>query len=186
MAMSSAVLIMMLTLHQLYFMTLLMSWISFHNMLLSAAVIHYRARCQRIRSISNSRTPLTAGWSVHEVAVMYGLESLAPPSKRRMWMKNRSSDWWDNIVCSNFDDGEWKENFRMSRVNFCELVAALAPFMSPECNYVREPVPVDKRIAIALYKLASCCVYRVVANQFGIHKSTVLKFLYLFCITEVL
>lgn len=71
----------------------------------------------------------------------------------------------------------------MSRANFCELVAALAPFMSPECNYVREPVPVDKRIAIALYKLASCCEYRVVANQFGIHKSTVQKFLYLFCST---
>lgn len=71
----------------------------------------------------------------------------------------------------------------MSRANFCELVAALIPFMSPEINSVREPVPVDKRIAIAVYKLASCCEDRVVANHFGVHKSTVQKFVYLFCST---
>ncbi|KAG0444343.1 hypothetical protein HPB47_013904, partial [Ixodes persulcatus] len=48
---------------------------------------------------------------------------------------------------------------------------------------VRPPVEVDKRVAIALYKLASCCEYRVVANQFGVHKSTVKKYVYLLCQT---
>lgn len=37
------------------------------------------------------------------------------------------------------------------------------------------------RVAIVLYKLGSCAEYRVVANQFGVHKSTVKKFVYLFC-----
>lgn len=64
----------------------------------------------------------------------------------------------------------------MSRHNFCHLVAAVAPFMSPCENYVRTPVPLDKRVAMALYKLASCGEYRIVANQFGVHKSTVKKF----------
>ena len=37
------------------------------------------------------------------------------------------------------------------------------------------------RIAIVLYKLASCFEYRIVANLFGVHKSTVKKFVYVFC-----
>ncbi|KAL6490174.1 hypothetical protein MHYP_G00005190 [Metynnis hypsauchen] len=37
------------------------------------------------------------------------------------------------------------------------------------------------RVAVALYKLGSCAEYRVIYNQFGIHKSTVKKFVYLFC-----
>lgn len=69
----------------------------------------------------------------------------------------------------------------MSRHNFCHLVAAVAPFMSPCENYVRTPVPLDKRVAMALYKVASCGEYRIVANQFGMHKSTVKKFFYMFC-----
>ncbi|KAL7877165.1 hypothetical protein SRHO_G00038080 [Serrasalmus rhombeus] len=37
------------------------------------------------------------------------------------------------------------------------------------------------RVAVALYKLGLCAEYRVLFNQFGIHKSTVKKFVYLFC-----
>lgn len=34
---------------------------------------------------------------------------------------------------------------------------------------------VSKKVAVSLYYLASCCEYRIVANQFGIHKATVCK-----------
>jgi hypothetical protein len=36
-------------------------------------------------------------------------------------------------------------------------------------------------VAIALYKLASCAEYRVVANQFGTNKCMVHKYVYAFC-----
>lgn len=42
----------------------------------------------------------------------------------------------------------------------------------------REPLSVEKQVAVALYKMASCAEYRVVGNLFGIHKSTVKKCLY--------
>lgn len=83
-------------------------------------------------------------------------------------------------MASNFNDDDWRENFRMSRQNFCHLVAAVAQYMSPSDNCVRAPVPLDKRVAIALYKLASCGEYRIVANQFGVHKTIVKKFFYMF------
>lgn len=45
-------------------------------------------------------------------------------------------------------------------------------------SIIREAVPVDKQVAITVYKLASCCEYRVVGNAFGVHKSTVKKYFY--------
>ena len=51
----------------------------------------------------------------------------------------------------------------------------------PDDATVRAPIPLMMRVAIVLYKLGSCGEYRLVANQFGIHKSTVKKFLYMFC-----
>ncbi|KMQ84522.1 nuclease harbi1-like protein [Lasius niger] len=39
----------------------------------------------------------------------------------------------------------------------------------------RKPLSVEKKVAVALYYLASCCEYRVVGNVFGIYKSTVWK-----------
>ncbi|KAK4871867.1 hypothetical protein RN001_015991 [Aquatica leii] len=41
-------------------------------------------------------------------------------------------------------------------------------------------VTVEKKVGMSLYYLASCCEYRVVANQFGVHKSTVCRALHQF------
>ncbi|KAH7949264.1 hypothetical protein HPB49_006806 [Dermacentor silvarum] len=57
----------------------------------------------------------------------------------------------------------------------------MAPHMSPKPGCVRPPVPIEKRVAIARYKLASCCKYRVVGNKFGVHKSSVKNCVYTFC-----
>ena len=53
--------------------------------------------------------------------------------------------------------------------------------LSPQLETVRAPLPLEMRVAICLYKLGSCCEYRLVANQFGVAKSTVQKIIYLFC-----
>lgn len=39
----------------------------------------------------------------------------------------------------------------------------------------------EMRVAVVLYRLGSCGEYRVIANQFGVHKCTVKKFVYMFC-----
>ncbi|XP_062391518.1 uncharacterized protein LOC134079454 [Sardina pilchardus] len=105
----------------------------------------------------------------------------APQTQRGCWMKVRSRDWWDRVVLQEFTDEDWKANFRMSRQSFAKLCDLMKEVMKPDDNPVRQPVPLNMRVAIVLYKLASCAEYRVVANQFGVHKSTVLKFVTLFC-----
>lgn len=97
-----------------------------------------------------------------------------------MWMRAQCQDWWDRILASNFTDNDRRKNFRVTRHNFCHLVAAMAtPFMTSSDNYIRSPVALDKRVATALYKLAICREYHIVANQFGVHISTV-RFFYVF------
>ncbi|KAI7793029.1 putative nuclease HARBI1-like [Triplophysa rosa] len=51
-------------------------------------------------------------------------------------------------------------------------------YMAPDDITVRAPIPLTMRDAIVL---GSCTEYRVISNQFGVHKSTVKKFVYLFC-----
>ncbi len=53
--------------------------------------------------------------------------------------------------------------------------------MAPEEETVRNPVPLIMRVAVVLHKLGSCVEYRIVANQFSVHKSTVKKSMYIFC-----
>ena len=74
-----------------------------------------------------------------------------------------------------FDDEEWKDNFPMTCRSFNELCGMMEGVLKPEDVTVRAPVPLEMRVAIVLYKLASSAEHRVVANQFAVHKSTVKK-----------
>ncbi|XP_054589578.2 uncharacterized protein [Nothobranchius furzeri] len=100
---------------------------------------------------------------------------------RTLWMKVRSQDWWERVVMMEFTDTDWRENFRMSRQSFAKLCGMMERVMEPSAVTIRTPVPTGMRVAMVLYKLASCAEYRLIANQFGVHKSTVKKMVYLFC-----
>ena len=40
---------------------------------------------------------------------------------RSIWMKERSSYWWERVVNSTFTSHDWMENFRMSHDTFIYL-----------------------------------------------------------------
>ena len=100
---------------------------------------------------------------------------------RTLWTKVRSNDWWERIVMMEFDDADWRENFRITRASFMKLCQMMERVMEPCQVTVRNPVPLGMRVAMVLYKLGSCGEYRVEANAFGVHKCTVKKMVYLFC-----
>lgn len=99
---------------------------------------------------------------------------------RRIWQVERSSDFWKTIVNIHYTPKEWIESFRMSKSSFLNLCDKLRDELVPKPQYLepREPLSVEKQVAVALYKLASTAEYRVVGNIMGIHKSTVKKCLY--------
>lgn len=100
--------------------------------------------------------------------------------RRSIWMKERSNDYWNRIVNVHYGPEEWFESFRMSKHSFDELCDLLRGELEPKMQALkpREALSVEKQVAVALYKLASCAEYRVIGNVMGIHKSTVKKCLY--------
>ncbi|CAN9513513.1 unnamed protein product [Ophioblennius macclurei] len=100
---------------------------------------------------------------------------------RECWMRVRSKEWWERVVLKEFTDDEWREHFRMRRASFDKLCVLMTRTLSPRDVTVRAPIPLQMRVAIALYKLSTCAEYRLIAARFGVHKSTVKKFVYSFC-----
>ncbi|XP_075780666.1 uncharacterized protein LOC142827931 [Pelodiscus sinensis] len=92
---------------------------------------------------------------------------------RRIWRLDNSSDWWDPIVLERWEDRQWTQNFRMRRDTFLELCEWLAPALRRRDTCMRPAIPLQKRVAIALWKLSTPDSYRSVGNQFSVGRSTV-------------
>ncbi|CAM2110865.1 unnamed protein product [Caretta caretta] len=91
----------------------------------------------------------------------------------QFWARETSTDWWDRIVLQVWDDSQWLRNFRMRKGTFMELCDLLSPALRRMNTKMRAALTVEKRVAIALWKLATPDSYRSVGNQFGVGKSTV-------------
>ncbi|XP_054830356.1 uncharacterized protein LOC129326219 [Eublepharis macularius] len=101
---------------------------------------------------------------------------------RDYWVYPRSNHWWDRIVLQVWDDHEWICRFRMSRTTFRDLVAALRPRLERQRTTMREPISVEKRVAVAVWFLASGSSYQVASDIFGVGRSTVSNLVVEFCL----
>uniref|UniRef100_A0A8C0QIQ0 DDE Tnp4 domain-containing protein n=1 Tax=Chelonoidis abingdonii TaxID=106734 RepID=A0A8C0QIQ0_CHEAB len=79
----------------------------------------------------------------------------------------------DCVLSLIFGGFTWLQNFRMRKATFLGLCAELAPTLRRTDTRLRAALSVEKRVAIAVWKLATPDSYRSVANQFGVGKSTV-------------
>ncbi|CAM5157009.1 unnamed protein product [Natator depressus] len=93
--------------------------------------------------------------------------------ERRFWARQTSTDWWDCIVLQVWDDSQWLRNFCMHKATFLELCELLSPALKHRNTKIRAALTVEKRVAIALWKLATPDCFQSVGNQFGVGKSTV-------------
>jgi len=93
----------------------------------------------------------------------------------RMWMKVRSSDFWERIVLIEYLDDDWLETFRMKKTVFNYICDKLQNRLQPAQPFLvaREAISVEKAVAVTIFYLANCCKYRVIGNLFGIHKTSV-------------
>ena len=70
--------------------------------------------------------------------------NLASPI-RSLWMKERSSYWWDHIVSQTFSAGDWLDNFRMSQVTFIYVCNELRLTIErTDTEMRRKAVPVEQ------------------------------------------
>uniref|UniRef100_A0A8D2JEF5 DDE Tnp4 domain-containing protein n=1 Tax=Varanus komodoensis TaxID=61221 RepID=A0A8D2JEF5_VARKO len=93
------------------------------------------------------------------LATVYGPRLLSGRAFLTLPMK-----WWPQIP--------WVRCFRMSRAAVLDLAERLRPVLRREDTNMRAAIPVEKRVALTLWKLASADSYRSVARRFGVGVST--------------
>ena len=111
---------------------------------------------------------------LYDVANSQAFKSKRKIARRTRWTRpGRTSTWWDNFVNNVMLDNEWRENFRLSNVNFVKLCKELRAYLNKKTTNMRKPVSVEKQIAVTLYCLSDEGRFRKVANAFGLGRSTV-------------
>ncbi|XP_048374905.1 putative nuclease HARBI1 [Sphaerodactylus townsendi] len=151
-----------------------------------AELFHQAIHPQRpgIRATSRARRALLASTDRRSSQrARHGWFALAcTPNPPRFWVYPRSRDWWENCVMAFWGDEEWLHSFRMTRQTFMELVETLRGRLHRATTTMRQAIPVEKRVGVALWYLASPNTYREVREQFGVGLSTVAEMVVEVCL----
>ncbi|KAJ7341967.1 hypothetical protein JRQ81_008043 [Phrynocephalus forsythii] len=108
----------------------------------------------------------TVFWSIAEWRV-------TSPRQKICWSYPGRSPWFHETVLQYWDDLEWIKNFHMSRQTLFEISETLHPFLMRKDTVMYSAVPVEERVAIWVYFLASCSCYCTIALVFQKGTSTV-------------
>ena len=90
-----------------------------------------------------------------------------------MWCKERSAEWWSNAIVGNYGESWWRENLRMSKETFLILCNELRPHIERQMTRFRQPISVEARLALTIWRLGTNVEYRTIAGLFGLGRSTV-------------
>ena len=101
--------------------------------------------------------------------------------KRRVWSWVRKQFWFESLVAGDLADEWWNENLRFRRQTFYRIVDLVSPRMTKNNTCLRQAIPVQKRVAVALWKLATGDTYRSTGLQFGIARNTAFYITREFC-----
>ena len=82
------------------------------------------------------------------------LSLIAQQASPSVWVRSKVDDWWKNVVPS-FTDEPWIANFRMSRDTFQYVCRRLKPSLERMDTTYRLAVQLEKRVAVAIWKLAT-------------------------------
>uniref|UniRef100_A0A8C9XPY7 Zgc:113227 n=1 Tax=Sander lucioperca TaxID=283035 RepID=A0A8C9XPY7_SANLU len=99
-------------------------------------------------------------------------------------LKPRSDHWWDTIV-PDFTPLQFMQNFRVSPESFEYICSHVKHAMGRRNTNYRLCVPIRKRVAIAIWKLATGGEYRTISHLFGVGLSTVFNCVQEFCNTVI-
>jgi hypothetical protein len=92
--------------------------------------------------------------------------------QRRLWVKNRSQAWWAQCNHPGFPDNEFHRAFRMSRPTFDRICEQLAVAVAKEDTMLRAAIPVQQRVAVSIWRLATGEPLHLVSKRFGLGIST--------------
>ncbi|KAK7411901.1 hypothetical protein VNO78_03345 [Psophocarpus tetragonolobus] len=91
---------------------------------------------------------------------------------RRLWVKDRSKDWWERISHKDFPEEEFRRWFRMSKSTFDMICDELEAVVTKKNTMLRDAIPVRQRVAVCIWRLATGDPLRLVSKRFGLGIST--------------
>lgn len=92
--------------------------------------------------------------------------------QRRLWVKDRSKDWWERCDHPDFPEEEFRRCFRVSRATFDLICRELDPMITKKNTTLRDAIPVRQRVAVCIWRLATGEPLRLVSKRFGLGIST--------------
>ena len=90
---------------------------------------------------------------------------------RTVWVKERSNFWWEHVVNCTFTSTDWMENFCMSQSTFTYLCNELRQTIQRRDTVMSKAIPVELRVALTLWRLATTTDYRTIGHPFGVSKA---------------
>ena len=103
---------------------------------------------------------------------------------RRFWMINYGQTWFERLWANCFDHyfrEIWRREFRFSVETFDFINNLVRDKMEKQNTFFRKAIPMEKRVAVALWRLAIGNTYRSISKVFGIGLTSVAKIVYEFC-----
>jgi len=91
---------------------------------------------------------------------------------RRLWVKDRSKDWWDQYNHPDVPEEDFRRAFRMSKATFNMICEELDSAVIKKNTMLREAIPVRQRVAVCIWRLATGEPLRLVSKRFGLGIST--------------
>lgn len=135
---------------------------------------HY-SDVDNLDTVRTKRARRSASASAAAAAVAAGnAGSNSPPQQhhRRLWVKDRSKDWWDQHNHPDFPDEEFRRAFRMSKATFNMICDELESVVTKKNTMLRDAIPVRQRVAVCVWRLATGEPLRLVSKRFGLGIST--------------
>ncbi|MED6207617.1 hypothetical protein PIB30_117283 [Stylosanthes scabra] len=106
----------------------------------------------------------------NQVQASAGSSSMGP--QRRLWVKDRSKDWWERCSHPDFPEEEFRRSFRMSKATFDLICRELDSAVTKKNTMLRDAIPVRQRVAVCIWRLATGDPLRLVSKRFGLGIST--------------
>ncbi|XP_010541080.1 PREDICTED: putative nuclease HARBI1 [Tarenaya hassleriana] len=92
--------------------------------------------------------------------------------QRRLWVKERPTDWWDRVSRPDFPEEEFRREFRMSKSTFNLICEELQEAVTKKNTMLRDAIPAPKRVGVCVWRLATGAPLRHVSERFGLGIST--------------
>ena len=99
----------------------------------------------------------------------------------KWYVKPRSTCWFEEYLFNIYTPDMFYDILRMRRRTFDRLVQDLRPFIQGQHTHWREPIGVEKKVVVTLYKLMHGVAIPLVADKAAIGKSTVHQILRQVC-----